>query len=56
MNEPRYWVNKPPGPDAPNGMSAALVDEETGGEIAYFLDGEIANEVCHVMNNYEANN
>ena len=53
-DSPRYWINDPPGPNAPKHIdTVALVDEERGGEIAYFISEEVAQEVCETLNNEE---
>lgn len=48
----RFWINDQPGPQAPRSGRAmvALVDEDAGGEIAYFLDGNVAKYVCRILN------
>lgn len=48
--EERFWVNCPPGPDAPKGVEAAIVDELRGGEILYALSEATAGGACDMLN------
>lgn len=52
----RYWVTNDPGPDAPEGTKAVLYDSESGGDIAYFLDSQLARVVCRILLSPEHDN
>lgn len=63
MSDDRYWVNWATetivditdvrGDKTTNGC-VALVDEKHGGEIAYFMNEDHANNIASVLNAWEA--